>query len=239
MPDFTALNSLDWTILAVMGWSVGWATYRGFSNELFSLLGLIAAFVVTIYAGHLLDDMMMAMVPDNAIARMFGRMIVFLAFIICINFVSGMGAQALRAMLSRLVDHSFGLLFGFIRATLLILLPFLLINLYIDPKIYPDWLTHAHAYPFLQSGAHVLRQVLPASQIHDNERTDLKSMDQATSEQDKLRQTLDETNGTPPPKPVPAALSDQNQKTAVPDKEKTSHASLKDLFKVIQELFTR
>jgi len=221
MPDWNALNALDWIILGLMLWSVGWAAFRGFSSELFSILGLIAAFFITIYTGHLLDGPLAGMLPDNAIARMVSRAIIFLICIIVINLIASLAAATLRALLSRLVDHSLGLLFGFLRGALIILLPFLLVNLYIDPKVYPVWLTQAHAYPFLQNGAHLLREVLPASQIHDKERTDFSIMKKAAAEND-------------------AVVNPKPEKDKVgKSKDSASNPTMKDLIKVFQELFAK
>jgi len=222
MPDWNALNSLDWIILGLMLWSVGWAAFRGFSSELFGILGLIAAFFITIYTGHLLDGPLAGMLPDNAVARMVSRAIIFLVCIIVINIIASLGAAALRALLSRLVDHSLGLLFGFLRGALIVLLPFLLVNLYIDPKVYPDWLTQAHAYPFLQHGAHVLREVLPPSQIHDKERTNFSKFKKADRENDNT----DKSDDKKPNK-------DKTRKS----KDSAGNPTVKDLIKVFQELF--
>jgi len=222
MPDWNALNSLDWIILGLLLWSVGWAAFRGFSSELFGILGLIAAFFITIYTGHLLDGPLAGMLPDNAIARMVSRAIIFLVCIIVINLIASLAAAALRALISRLVDHSLGLLFGFLRGAIIILMPFLLVNLYIDPKVYPDWLTQAHAYPFLQHGAHLLREVLPASQIHDKERTDFSAMKKVTAENDDGTKLKDK-------KPN----KDKSQKS----KDSAGNPTVKDLIKIFQELF--
>ncbi len=196
MPDFSALNNLDWIILFIMLWSIGWAAWHGFSREFFSLLGLMAAFIVTVHGGGALDGAMDSMLPDNGVARMVSRLIVFLMCIIVINMVAGFGARALRKLLSRPVDISLGLLFGFIRASLLILLPYLLVNLHIDPKVYPDWLTQAQSYRFLQGGADILRNLMPESQIRDSERTDLKPMEKMVEEENKLNEVLEQTGNT-------------------------------------------
>jgi len=220
MPDLSTLNTFDWAILCLMAWSIGWAAYRGFSNEIFGLLGLIAAFVVTIFTGHLLDNLIASMVPDNALARMFSRAILFLGIMLVINIIAAIGARALRALLSRILDHSLGLL--------IILLPFLLVNLYIDPKVYPDWLTHARSYPFLEGGAHLLRQVLPQEQIHDDERSNLKSLDTSSEDQAVIKNAADGDDGNSAQNP--GKKSNKNQKGP-------GHMTVKDLFKILKEIF--
>lgn len=184
MPDLNALNSFDWIILTILVWSIFNGVWKGFSHELFGLIGLVAAFFITIHGGQLLDGPMATMLPDNALGHMFGRAFVFLACIIIINILAAIAAAALRAVLSRAVDHSIGLIFGFARGAIIVLLPFLLVNLYIDPKVYPDWLVESRSYPFLNGGAHLMRGIIPESEIRDHERTDFSEMEKATKEQE-------------------------------------------------------
>lgn len=236
MPDFNTLNNLDWIILFIMLWSIGWAAWNGFSKELFSLLGLIAAFIITIYGGDALNGMMDSMLPDNAIARMCSKLIVFLLCIIILNKIAGLGAGALRKLLSRPVDVSLGLLFGFIRASLLILLPYLLVNLHIDPKIYPDWLTKAHSYQFLEGGANMLRQVMPDHVIRDNARTDLKPMEKLIEEEGKLGQVMEETGNTKQDlEQKEQQTPDSEEKTEAKDKDSSGISKMKELFKALRE----
>ena len=229
MPDWNTLNTLDWIILGIVLWSVGWAALRGFSREIFSILGLIAAFIITGFAGHLLDGPLADMLPDNALARMFSRLIVFLGCIIVINIISIIGAKSLRALLSTTLDHSLGLLFGFIRAALLVVLPFLLVNLYVNPKVYPDWLTEAHSYPFLQEGAQLCRRFMPASQIHDDQRTDFTTLKKATEEQVNAKVLLEEKKA--------AESASENKKKET--KDSSGILKLKDLIKMLKELIAK
>lgn len=236
MPDLNTLNNLDWIILFIMLWSVGWAGWNGFSKEVFSLLGLIAAFIITVFGGDALNGMMDSMLPDNAVARMVSKLIVFLLCIIILNKIAGIGAGALRKMLSRPVDVSLGILFGFIRASLLVLLPYLLVNLHIDPKIYPDWLTQARSYQFLEGGANLLRQVMPDHAIRDDARTDLKPMEKLMDEEGKLDEVLDETdNSKQDLEKKEGETPDSEEKTNQKDKDSAGISKAKELFKVLRE----
>ncbi len=236
MPDTTALNNLDYIILFIMLWSVIWAAWNGFSKELFSLLGLIAAFIITIYGGDALNGMMDSMLPDNAIARMTSKLIVFLLCIIVLNKIAGLGAGALRKLLSRPVDASLGLLFGFFRASLLILLPYLLVNLHIDPKIYPDWLTQARSFQFLEGGANLLRQVMPDTAIRDEARTDLKPMEKMIEEEGKLDQVLEQTGNTKQDlEKKEQKTPDSEEETRTKTEDSSGISKMKDLFKVLKE----
>ncbi len=218
MPDWNTLHTLDWIILALLAWSVGWAAWRGFSREIFSILGLIAAFIITAHTGHLLDGPLHDLLPDHGVARIFSRAIIFLGCIIIINLIAIIGATALRALLSRPIDHSLGFLFGFLRGALIVLLPYLLVNLYIDPKIYPDWLTQSHAYPFLQDGAQALRKFIPPSQIHDDQRTDFGALKKAAQKKDELAEPAQEKK-------------DKSKK----DKDSAGNPSVKELIKAVKE----
>ena len=225
MPDFDVLNTFDWIIFGVMLISIITGVWRGFSNELFGLIGLIASFVITSFAGKILDGPMSAMLPDNAMGHMFGRAIVFLACLLVINLAASLAASSLRAALSRPVDHSIGLLFGFLRGALTVMLPFLLVNLYIDPKVYPDWLTEAHSYPFLENGAHLLRQVLPKDEIRDGERTDFGELKKAAEEEQKQ---LDDAND---------AAHKKAEKGKKKVEDSTGNSKWKDIFMTLKEVF--
>jgi membrane protein required for colicin V production len=195
----------------------------GFSNEFFGLLGLIAAFVITSFAGHMMDGPMATMLPDNAMGHMFGRAIVFLACILVINIAATAAASALRTVISSPVDHSMGVIFGFMRGALIILLPFLLVNLYIDPKVYPDWLVESHSYPYLEAGARQLRHVLPDSEINDRKRTDFAPLTKAAKaarEQEKNLQNM--------------ARAKEKESD---DEDSTGNSKWKDVIEALKETF--
>ncbi len=226
MPDFNVLNTFDWVVFGVVVISIITGVWRGFSNELFGLIGLVASFFVTSFAGKLLDGPMSAMLPDNAMGHMFGRAIVFLACMWVISLAASLAASSLRTALSRPVDHSIGLLFGFLRGALTVMLPFLLVNLYIDPKVYPDWLTEAHSYPFLENGAHMMRQILPKDEIQDSERSDFGELKKAAEEQQKQ---LDDATDSAKKK------VEGGKKKA---EDSTGNSKWKDIFTTLKEVFS-
>jgi membrane protein required for colicin V production len=223
MPEWDALNTFDWIILAILTLSIFSGVWRGFSSELFGLVGLVAAFFITSYMGKLLDGPMASFLPDNAMGHMFGRAIVFLGCILVINIMVHVAAAALREVLSRAVDHSLGLLFGFLRGALIILLPYLLVNLYIDPKVYPDWLTESHSYPFLNGGAHILRQLMPAGEIDDRKRADFSEVIKPKKEPKKLLDQDDDGD-------------QENLKKGGKNKDSTGNSMWKDVIENLKEV---
>ena len=227
MPDLSALNTLDSIVLGLMVWSIGWAAWRGFSQEIFSLIGLAVAIFIAFNLGEILDGPMAGMIPDQGIARMISRALILLGVLILLNIVTRAGARALRDMLSRVVDHSLGLLFGFIRGALIVCVPYLFVNLYIDPSIYPKFLTEAQSFRFLEGGANILRATLPASQIRDDERSDLKSLDQAVEEQTNIQGALDGMNGK--------SNDEKTDKNNENEKESSGNFSLKELTQGLKE----
>ena len=162
------LTAFDYAVLAVIGLSALRGAWRGLLSEVFGLIGWIAAFFVACRFVGLVVPYIPANWPGGALTQW---LIAFAAILIGVVLVAGVA----NALLSRLVqvsvlggvDRSLGLMFGFVRGVILVLLLVALAGLTELPR--QEFWRNALFRPYAEKGVRELKPLLPetlAAYVH-------------------------------------------------------------------------
>ncbi len=161
MPDLSFLNVFDWIVLAIIIASMINGGFQGLSRELFSLIAFAAALYLTARFGDVLDSRAEQLISNPLGAHVAAHMVVFLFFGMLFGYAGVLLSDILRKMMSGIVDRSLGVLFGLARGILVIVVPFVAVDLFVSHDIYPDWLLDSKSYPYMESGAKLIEKYLP------------------------------------------------------------------------------
>jgi len=140
------VTGFDYAVIAVIGLSTLLSLWRGAVQQLFSLAGWALAFAV---ANHF-APLVQGWVPDSAGGETVRYLIavsgVFLATLLFTLFVGRLLAGALRGLGLGVADRVLGVLFGFLRGVLLVLLSVALAGMTPLPQtmVWRDAATSAH-----------------------------------------------------------------------------------------------
>ncbi len=153
------MTAFDYTILLIVGLSIGLGCWRGFVYELLSITGWIAAyFVARIFALDIIKY-----VPDFVSPNSTKTAVAYVCLFVGTLFLSGIVAWALSKMVKiagmGLVDVVVGGIFGLLRGMLLVLILVLLAGLTSLPKK-PFW-RNAWSSEHLQAVALFTKDFLP------------------------------------------------------------------------------
>jgi membrane protein required for colicin V production len=151
----------DYIVLFVLISSVIISTLRGLVNEILSLLGWIAAFVVANAYGARLATLLPDLVPGEAV-----RLIVaFVALFIGVRILMGLLTMALGAALNAsglsLADRGLGGLFGLGRGIVIVLAAVIVCGMTSVPQ--QAFWKDALLSPLAESGARTVKPFLPAA----------------------------------------------------------------------------
>jgi membrane protein required for colicin V production len=154
------LTAFDYAALAVIALSALRGAWRGLLAEVFGLIGWVVAFFVACrYVDHLVPYIP-ADWPGGALTQW---LLAFAAIAIGVVLVAGLGS----ALIARLVaasgldgaDRSLGLMFGFVRGVVLVLVLVALAGLTELPK--KDFWRDALLRPYAEQGVRKLKPLLP------------------------------------------------------------------------------
>ncbi|WJF91725.1 CvpA family protein [Paraburkholderia bonniea] len=154
------LTLFDYAVMAVIGLSALRGTWRGFLSEIFGLIGWVAAFLLACHFVGWVVPFIPATWPGGALTQW---LVAFALIVIGVVLVAGVA----NALLGRLVqatglsgvDRSLGLMFGFVRGVVLVLILVAVAGLTELPQ--QTFWQNALLRPYAEQGVHELKPLLP------------------------------------------------------------------------------
>lgn len=142
-------NAVDWVIIVVLTLSTALSLWRGFAREALSLAGWVAAFI---FANLFGDEM--ASLLAGAIENVTGRYvaayaILFVGTLIAAGLLSKLVAQLVSFTGLTLLDRLLGMVFGFARGVILILVAVFVLQQLVPPGDL-QWLHRSQLMPHLE-----------------------------------------------------------------------------------------
>ncbi len=119
--NWTVLNWIDWTIIAVLSASTLLSLWRGFAREALSLAGWVAAFILSnLYADEL--SVLSVDLIDNESARYVAAFaVLFVGVLLFFNLLGLLVKQLIHLTGLSLLDRLLGTVFGFTRGVIVLL----------------------------------------------------------------------------------------------------------------------
>lgn len=155
------MTAFDYAVIAVVVLSALRGAWRGLIAELFSLIGWIVAVVLALRYAPRLVPLIPANWPGGALTQW---LVAFAVIAIGVILMAGVGNALLGRLTEvsglRSVDRSLGLLFGFARGVVLVLVLFVAAGFTELPN-YPFW-RDAMLRPYVEEGVLALKPFLPA-----------------------------------------------------------------------------
>lgn len=154
----------DLVIIALVLLSVILGFMRGFCKEVFTVFGWVAAIIATIYFAPVSFHIGERYIENPLFARLATSSVIFLGTLGLCSLVSYFATKSLHASKLGLVDQTFGLLFGIIRAVVILGLAYtLFLYTFARPSTRPDFIQEARTRPFLEASAGWIQTLAPSS----------------------------------------------------------------------------
>ncbi len=159
----TSFNELDLAIFIIFGLSALLSFFRGFVREILSLGAWVGAAIITLYAFPTIAAQIQPHVKSSVIASGFAAMGTFMIALLSISLINAILMKFLRKGSDiGLLDNSLGLIFGVIRAALLVSLAYYIMSFMMAEKDMPEWVATSKSQPYLKTGAQILDKLAPA-----------------------------------------------------------------------------
>lgn len=180
---------LDYIVVGVLALSVILAFIRGFTREMFSLLGWIGAAAAAWFLLPYTEPYARGIVDDVLAARVIASVAVFILVLLAITFIGAPVSGRVRESHFSAMDRLLGGVFGAVRGAALLVLGYLvLISFYpVDGRI--PWMRDAISKPYLERGLSIAERLLPEGVIQSGRKAarDLKTGAEIGKKVDELR----------------------------------------------------
>lgn len=184
------------------------AWFRGFIRETLTILGLIGSAIAALFgAPHLTpyvlgwfpsekdadgnEPLLMGMVPYDIIAVATSYLLVFVVVYVILSLCSHWLAKAAKEAGLGALDRSLGLIFGLVRAVILIGFLFIPFNLLLDEEGKEEWFGASKSLPYVDYTSRIMGVAItgPLGEAEDG--------DKASEEQDIKNDEEDKTSKSP------------------------------------------
>ncbi len=156
------INAADVVIALVIVISGVFAAFRGFVHEILAVVSWVGAALATLYGFAYVQPHVRGVIAVPLMADMAAGVGIFLLVLIALSILTRIVSRRIRASALGPLDRSLGLVFGFLRGTVLICVGWLIFAWLLPREDHPRWVTEAKARPFVERGGAMLVAFLPA-----------------------------------------------------------------------------
>ena len=161
---------LDFIVIAVLLLSAILAFIRGFTREMFSLLGWVGAAAAAWFLLPYTEPYAREIVDDVLAARIIASIAVFIVVLFAITFIGSPVSGRVRESHFSSMDRLLGGLFGVVRGAVLIVLGYLVLISFYPTDSQIPWMRDAVSKPYLEEGLRVAEGLLPEGVIQSGRR---------------------------------------------------------------------
>lgn len=162
-----SLTAFDGVALAIVGLSALFSVLRGMTKEALSIAVWGGASAVALYGFDTARAAGRSLIETEWLADAATLCIVFVVPLILFKILAATVANKVPRGTLGAVDSTAGAAFGVARGALIVSAAYLGLALSINPDNHPVWVTESALLPYVQDGANLLQQFLPAEYLDD------------------------------------------------------------------------
>lgn len=198
---------LDIVVLVIVLVSAAIAFLRGFIREALGIvtlaLALIAAYTFGPYLQPLMEGWLgveagadepaklFGVLPMNFVALICSRGLIFLVVLVALSIVTHIFAEFIKSVGMGAVDRSLGVVFGVVRAFLLVCILYLPVHFTVEDKTKDEWFKDSFTYYYVAKGTETLVALMPQDMVKDKideAQKTIEDSDQVKTAREKLMQ---------------------------------------------------
>lgn len=184
------LPMVDVAVLAVVLVSALFATIRGFTQEIFSVGGWVAAALAALFGLPFVRPFARGMIATSWIADLAAGAGLFVCTLIVMSVITRRLSSSVRGSALGPADRALGFAFGALRGAVLIVLAYLAMMWILDAREPPRWLANARTGPWIARGAEAVRGWIPASLTGGEEARAAEKSSRAVKDAIALERTI-------------------------------------------------
>lgn len=163
--DSLPINLADLIVIIVLVVSGIFAFVRGFVHEVFAIGSWIAATFVTLYAFPHAQPLVEQYIPTEFFASLVTGVVIFLVSLVVFSMLTRLLSNRVQESSLGALDRSLGLLFGFARGGVIVVLSWLALTFLMPEEDIFEWVKTAKSRPLVERGAELLLTLVPEGML--------------------------------------------------------------------------
>jgi membrane protein required for colicin V production len=159
--DSLPINLADLIVIVVLLVSGVFAFVRGFVHEVLAVASWVGAAFVTLYAYPLVQPWVLGVIAVEFIASLLTGVGLFLVTLVLFSVLTRILSNRIQHSSLGALDRSLGLLFGFLRGAVIVVLVWLALGYMVTEGDRPAWIQEARSRPLVERGAGLLLTLVP------------------------------------------------------------------------------
>ena len=159
--DSLPINLADLIVIVVLLVSGVFAFVRGFVHEVLAVASWVGAAFVTLYAYPLVQPWVLGVIAVEFIASLLTGVGLFLVTLVLFSVLTRVLSNRIQHSSLGALDRSLGLLFGFLRGAVIVVLVWLALGYMVTEGDRPAWIQEARSRPLVERGAGLLLTLVP------------------------------------------------------------------------------
>jgi len=159
--DSLPINLADLIVIVVLLVSGVFAFVRGFVHEVLAVASWVGAAFVTLYAYPLVQPWVLGVIAVEFIASLLTGVGLFLVALVLFSVLTRILSNRIQHSSLGALDRSLGLLFGFLRGAVIVVLVWLALGYMVTEGDRPAWIQEARSRPLVERGAGLLLTLVP------------------------------------------------------------------------------
>jgi membrane protein required for colicin V production len=167
--DSLPINLADLIVIVVLLASGLFALVRGFVHEVLGIASWVGAAFVTLHAYPLVQPWVLNVIAVEFIASLLTGVGLFLITLVLFSVLTRILSNRIQQSSLGPLDRSLGLLFGFARGAVIVVLAWLALGYVIGADQRPGWIQEARSRPLVERGAAMLLALVPPSLLQSGD----------------------------------------------------------------------
>ena len=159
--DSLPINLADLIVIVVLLVSGVFAFVRGFVHEVLAVASWVGAAFVTLYAYPLVQPWVLGVIAVEFIASLLTGVGLFLVTLVLFSVLTRILSNRIQHSSLGALDRSLGLLFGFLRGAVIVVLVWLALGYMVTEGDRPAWIQEARSRSLVERGAGLLLTLVP------------------------------------------------------------------------------
>jgi membrane protein required for colicin V production len=161
--DSLPINLADLIVIIVLVVSGIFAFVRGFVHEVLAVASWVGAAFVTLYAYPQVQPWVLGVITVEFIASLLTGVGLFLITLVLFSVLTRILSNRIQQSSLGALDRSLGLLFGFARGAVIVVLAWMALDYMVVEDEQPVWIKEARTRDLAHVGAGYLRSLVPPS----------------------------------------------------------------------------
>jgi membrane protein required for colicin V production len=156
-------TAFDIAVLLIVGISGLLALVRGATREALTMAAWVGALVVAYYGFGPIRELAQQTIEVRWIGDVVALVVVFVVPLVAFKTVASALSDHVAEGGFGLADRLVGMVFGVVRGAAIVCALYLGIGILVEPEQQPAWIRQAALLPYVQEGAGLLQDLLPAN----------------------------------------------------------------------------